>query len=55
MTTVVDVAGDRGVSEWTFTGMGKDGTSVEVNGCDIFTFRSGKILVKDSYRKIRSA
>jgi len=49
------VAGDRGVSEWTFTGMDKDGTSVEVNGCDIFTFRNGKILVKDSYRKIRSA
>ena len=49
------VAGNRGVSEWTFTGTDKDGTSVEVDGCDIFTFRDGKILVKDSYRKIRSA
>lgn len=48
------VAGDRGVSEWTFTGTQKDGTSVEVDGCDIFTFRDGKILIKDSYRKIRS-
>ncbi len=48
------VAGNRGVSEWTFTGTDKDGTSVEVNGCDIFAFRDGKIRVKDSYRKIRS-
>lgn len=48
------VSGDRGVSEWTFTGTDKDGTRVEVNGCDIFTFRDGKILIKDSYRKIRS-
>ena len=49
------VAGNRGVSEWTFTGTDKNGTGVEVNGCDIFTFRDGKILVKDSYRKNRSA
>ena len=49
------VAGDRGVSEWTFTGTSKDGKKVEVNGCDIFTFRSGKIAVKNSYRKIRGA
>ena len=55
MTTVVDVAGDRGVSEWTFTGTDKDGTSVEVIGCDIFSFRDGKILVKNSYRKNRPA
>ncbi len=49
------VTGNRGVSEWTFTGTDKDGMGVEVNGCDIFTFRDGKILVKNSYRKIRSA
>ena len=49
------VAGNRGVSEWTFTGTDKDGSSVEVDGCDIFTFRDGKILIKDSYRKIRTA
>lgn len=49
------VAGNRGVSEWTFTGTDNDGVRVEVNGCDIFTFRDGRILVKDSYRKNRSA
>lgn len=47
------VQGDRGVSEWTFTGTRKDGTRVEVNGCDLFTFRDGKIARKNSYRKNR--
>jgi hypothetical protein len=27
---------------------------VEVTGCDIFTFRDGKIAVKNSYRKQRT-
>ena len=47
------VAGDRGVSEWTFTGTRADGTRVEVHGCDLFTFRNGKIALKNSYRKNR--
>jgi ketosteroid isomerase-like protein len=49
------VCGSRGVSEWTFTGTRTDGTRVEVHGCDVFTFRDGKIAVKDSYRKNRSS
>jgi uncharacterized protein (TIGR02246 family) len=47
------VTGDRGVSEWTFTGTMKDGKRVEVAGCDLFTFRNGKIAVKNSFRKNR--
>ena len=47
------VSGERGVSEWTFTGTHRDGTRVEVHGCDLFTFRDGKIAVKNSYRKNR--
>lgn len=47
------VKGDRGVSEWTFTGTMKDGRRVEVTGCDLFTFRNGKIAVKNSFRKNR--
>lgn len=47
------VSGDRGVSEWTFTGTRPDGARVEVNGCDLFTFCDGKISVKNSYRKNR--
>ena len=47
------VVADRGVSEWTFTGTRADGTRVEVNGCDLFTFREGRIALKNSYRKNR--
>ncbi len=45
------VLADRGVSEWTFTGTRADGARVEVHGCDLFTFRGGKIALKNSYRK----
>jgi len=47
------VSGDRGVSEWVFTGTRADSKRVEVAGCDVFTFRDGKILIKNSYRKNR--
>ncbi len=47
------VSGNRGVSEWTFTGTRADGTRVEVTGCDLFTLRDGLIAVKNSYRKNR--
>ena len=47
--------GDRGVSEWTFTGTRPDGARFEVNGCDLLTFRDHKIAVKNSYRKNRPA
>jgi ketosteroid isomerase-like protein len=49
------VRGERGVSEWTFTGTRADGTRVEVHGCDLFTFQDGKIALKNSYRKNRPA
>ncbi len=48
------VAGNRAVSEWTFTGTTSAGAKVEVNGCDVFTLRGTKIVVKNSYRKQRS-
>ncbi len=47
------IFGDRGLTEWIFTGTKKDGTRVEVNGCDLFTFKNGKIAIKNSYRKNR--
>lgn len=49
------ICGARGVSEWTFTGTRADGTRVGVQGCDLFTFRDGKIALKNSYRKNRPA
>ncbi|MBC6492047.1 DUF4440 domain-containing protein [Flavihumibacter stibioxidans] len=47
------ILGDRGFTEWLFTGTKADGTKVEVTGCDLFTFKDGKIAVKNSYRKNR--
>jgi len=49
------VSGDRGLSEWLFTGTAGDGRKVEVNGCDVFTFREGKIALKSSFFKNRTA
>jgi len=48
------ISGDRGFSEWIFTGTKADGTKVEVTGCDLFTFNDGKISIKNSYRKNRT-
>lgn len=48
------VAGDRGVSEWRFQGVDRDGKTVDVDGCDLFVFDGDLIAVKDSYRKMRS-
>jgi len=44
-----------GVSEWTFMGTRTDGSRIEVRGCDLFTFRDGRISLKNSYRKNRPA
>jgi len=47
------VAGDFGVSEWTFTGTAADGSRIEVNGVDLFAFKDGKIQRKNVFRKTR--
>lgn len=47
------VCGDRGVSETTFTGTKADGSRVEARMVDVFTFRGGKIAVKNAFRKDR--
>jgi ketosteroid isomerase-like protein len=48
------VSGDRGLSEWLFTATTTDGKKIEVTGCDVFTFKGGKIAVKNSYLKNRT-
>lgn len=49
------VAGDRGVSECTFKGTQADGSRIEARMVDVFTFKDGKILVKNAFRKNRPA
>ena len=46
------VSGNRGVSEWLLTGTTPSGEKIRVQGCDLFEFRAGKLLRKDSYWKI---
>ena len=46
------VAGDRGVSEWLLTGTSLSGVQIKVQGCDLWEFRNGKVIRKDSYWKI---
>ncbi|TMG40826.1 MAG: nuclear transport factor 2 family protein [Chloroflexi bacterium] len=46
------VDGDRGVSEWLLSGTTATGQKIRVRGCDLFQFREGKVIRKDSYWKI---
>lgn len=48
------VDGDRGASEWTLSGTTTDGQRIEVRGCDLWTFRDGQVVKKDSFWKIRT-
>ena len=48
------VDGDRGASEWTLSGTTTDGVRIEVRGCDLWTFRDGMVVKKDSFWKIRT-
>jgi uncharacterized protein (TIGR02246 family) len=46
----VFVAGDRGVSEWTFTWT-DGGEHRRVRGCDLFEFEGDLITAKNAFRK----
>jgi ketosteroid isomerase-like protein len=47
------VSGDRGLTEWVMTATTPKG-AIEAEGCDVFTFRDGKIAFKNSYTKQRT-
>ena len=46
------VCGDQAVSRWVLTGTTRDGRSLNVHGCDLWEFRNGACVRKDSYWKI---
>jgi steroid delta-isomerase-like uncharacterized protein len=48
----VDESAGAGITKWLLTGTRRDGQSVEVWGCDFYSFRDGKVTRKDSYWKI---
>jgi hypothetical protein len=46
------VFGDRGLSEWIFRGTAAaNGTRIEAEGCDLFTFSGDKLSSKSAFRK----
>jgi ketosteroid isomerase-like protein len=47
------IGGNRGCSEWTFVATSSDGSKLEIDGCDLFTFSEGKILLKNTFLKNR--
>jgi taurine dehydrogenase small subunit len=48
------VDGDRGASAWTLSGTTVEGQRLDVRGCDLWTFRDGLVVKKDSFWKIRT-
>ncbi len=46
------VSGNCGMSRWFLTGTKLNGEKVRVRGCDFYTFRSGRVVRKNSYWKI---
>jgi len=48
------VDGDRGASEWTLSGTTTEGERLDIRGCDLWIFRGGKVVKKDSFWKFRT-
>ena len=48
----ISADGNMGVSEWTLTGTTTSGVNLKVRGCDLWTFKNGKITRKNSFWKI---
>lgn len=51
--TAHSVFGDRGLSEWIFRGTAANGTRIEAEGCDLFTFSGERLSRKSAFRKDR--
>jgi taurine dehydrogenase small subunit len=45
-------SGNRAISVWTVKGRGASGEDLNYEGCDIYTFRGGKICAKNTFWKI---
>ena len=53
---VVGMSGaDRAFASWTFHGISPEGQPMTYRGVDLFVFEGDRIVVKDAYRKERSA
>ena len=51
MQHFIDADGSRACSEWTVKGTPREGPPLDYLGCDLWTFRAGRITKKDTYWK----
>ena len=51
MQHFIDADGSRACSEWTVKGTPQEGAPLDQLGCDLWTFRDGRITKKDTYWK----
>ena len=51
MQHFIDAGGSRACSEWTVKGTPQEGAPLDQLGCDLWTFRDGRITKKDTYWK----
>ena len=51
MQHFIDAGGSRACSEWTVKGTPREGPPLDFLGCDLWTFRDGRITKKDTYWK----
>ncbi len=45
------IIGDKALSEWVVQGTSVDGETLDYLGCDLWQFRDGKVVKKDTYWK----
>ena len=45
------IDGNRAVSQWRVQGTAASGTQIDAFGCDLWTFRDGKVVLKDTFYK----
>ena len=51
MQHFISADGARAASEWTVRGTPVDGDPIDCLGCDLWAFRDGKVVRKDTYWK----
>ena len=53
MTHFISPDGTKACSEWTVRGTPNDGSPpIDFLGCDVWTFRNGEVIKKDTYWKV---
>lgn len=49
------IFGEKALSEWRVRGTAPGGGTIDILGCDLWEFRDGKVVKKDTYYKQKTA